>query len=353
MRELEFSAEVVRELDRERFEHPHPEVRRRMMVVWTWSQDFSQRNCARVGGVSERTVRRYLKGFQEGGLERLRELRWKGPERRLQPHAATLEAELKQHPPRTVAEARARIETLTGVRIQPTQVRAFLHALGLRWRKIAAIPVPPKRTVEEHVALQRKFLDEKLEPLLTQARAGHTQVFFVDAAHFVLGTFLCCLWSSCRLCVRASSGRQRFNVLGAWNAVTHQWVLVCNTTVVNQETFCDLLRKIAALGLARPITLVLDNARYQHCALCIEHAKQLGIELLFLPSYSPNLNLIERIWKFVKKECLYGRHFSSFTDFRSRIEDCLAKLGSTHKSKLDSLMTLNFQTFANRTILAA
>jgi transposase len=353
VRELEFSAEVVRELDRERFEHPHPEVRRRMMVVWTWSQDFSQRNCARVGGVSERTVRRYLKGFQEGGLERLRELRWKGPGRRLQPHAATLEAELKQHPPRTVAEARARIETLTGVRIQPTQVRAFLHALGLRWRKVAAIPVPPKQTVEEHVALQRKFLDDKLEPLLAQARAGHAQVFFVDAAHFVLGTFLGCLWSSCRLCVRAASGRQRFNVLGAWNAVTHQWVSVCNTTVVNQETFCDLLRKIAALGLARPITLVLDNARYQHCALCIEHAQQLGIELLFLPSYSPNLNLIERIWKFVKKECLYARHFPSFTDFRSRIEDCLAELGSTHKSKLDSLMTLNFQTFANRTILAA
>jgi hypothetical protein len=74
MRELEFSAEVGRELDRERFEHPHPEVRRRMRVVWTWSQDFSQRNCARVGGVSERTVRRYLDAFQEGGLERLREL---------------------------------------------------------------------------------------------------------------------------------------------------------------------------------------------------------------------------------------------------------------------------------------
>jgi len=358
MRELEFSAEVGRELDRERFEHPHPEVRRRMMVVWTWSQDFSQRNCARVGGVSERTVRRYLDAFQEGGLERLRELRWKGPERRLQPHVATLEAELKRHPllryrRGTVAEARARIETLTGVHVQPTQVRAFLHTLGLKWRRIAAIPVPPKQTVEEHVALQRQFLDEKLEPLLAQARAGHVHVFFVDAAHFVLGMFLCCLWSNCRLWVRASSGRQRFNVLGAWNAVTHQWVSVCNTTVVNQETFCDLLRKIAALGLVRPITLVLDNARYQHCALCIEHAKQLGIELLFLPSYSPNLNLIERIWKFVKKECLYGRHFPSFTDFRSRIEDCLTKLDSTHKSKLDSLMTLNFQTVANRTILAA
>ena len=98
--------------------------------------------------------------------------------------------------------------------------------------------------------------------------------------------------------MRAASGRQRFNVLGAWNAVTRELIAVTNTTVVNSETMCELLRKIAALGLTGPITLVLDNARYQHNALVKALATQLGISLLFLPSYSPNLNLIERLWKF-------------------------------------------------------
>ena len=88
-------------------------------------------------------------------------------------------------------------------------------------------------------------------------------MFFVDAAHFVFGTFLCCLWSFARVFVRAASGRQRFNVLGAWNAVTRELVAVTNTTVVNTETMCELLRKIAARGLVGPVTLVLDNARYQ------------------------------------------------------------------------------------------
>jgi len=88
-------------------------------------------------------------------------------------------------------------------------------------------------------------------------------VFFVDAAHFVFGTFLCCLWSFERLFVRAASGRQRFNVLGAWNAVTRELIAVTNTTVVNTETLCELLREVAARGLVGPITLVLDNARYQ------------------------------------------------------------------------------------------
>ncbi len=119
----------------------------------------------------------------------------------------------------------------------------------------------------EHVETQAKFLDEELKPKLDAALAGKGHVFFVDAAHFVLGTYLCCLWSVRRIFVRAASGRQRFNVLGAWNAVTRQLIAVTNTTVVNTETMCELLRKIAAQGLSGPITLVLDNARYQRNAV--------------------------------------------------------------------------------------
>ena len=83
--------------------------------------------------------------------------------------------------------------------------------------------------------------------------------------------------------------------------MTRELIAVTNTTVVNTETMCELLRKIADLGLSGPITLVLDNARYQRNAVVQALAAQLGITLLFLPSYSPNLNLIERLWKFTKR----------------------------------------------------
>ena len=123
-----------------------------------------------------------------------------------------------------------------------------------------------QKNLAEHVADQAAFLETKLKPVLAAAQAGEGHVFFVDAAHFVFGTFLCYLWSFTRIFVRAASGRQRFNVLGAWNAVTRQLIAVTNTTVVNTETMSELLRKIAALGLTGAITLVLDNARYQHNA---------------------------------------------------------------------------------------
>jgi transposase len=205
----------------------------------------------------------------------------------------------------------------------------------------------------EHVATQGEFLDKELKPLLEAAQAGQGHVFFGDAAHFVFGTFLCHLWSFARLFVRAASGRQRFNVLGAWNAVTRELVAVTNTTVVNTETMCELLRKIATLGLTGPITLVLDNARYQRNATVQDLAKELGICLLYLPSYSPNLNLIERLWKFIKRQALYGRYHPTFADFRAAIEEVLAGLSTTHTDKLESLMTLEFQRFEDVSLMAA
>jgi transposase len=205
----------------------------------------------------------------------------------------------------------------------------------------------------EHVAIQAAFLDTELKPCLDAAQAGQGHVFFVDAAHFVFGTFLCCLWSVTRIFIRAASGRQRFNVLGAWNAVTHQLIAVTNTTVVNTATMCELLGKIAALGLTGPITLVWDNARYQRNAVVEALASQLGITLLFLPSYSPNLNLIERLWKFLKRRALYGRYHPTFAEFQAAIKETLDGLPTTHAERLKTLMTLNFQLFEDVSLMAA
>ena len=142
-------------------------------------------------------------------------------------------------------------------------------------------------------------------------------------------------------------------MLGAWNAVTRELLTIANTTVVNTDTMCDLLRLVAARGLVGPVTLVLDNARYQRNAIVMMLAKELGIELLFLPSYSPNLNLIERLWRFVKRKAVYGRYHPTFAEFRAAVQDVLDGVPTTHAAKLASLMTLNFQEFEDVSFLAA
>jgi transposase len=156
-----------------------------------------------------------------------------------------------------------------------------------------------------------------------------------------------------RLFIPGPSGRKRYNVLAALNAITHEVIRVANHSYINAEAVCALLRQITAAGLPRPITLVLDNARYQRCGMVQSLARSLRIELLFLPSYSPNLNLIERLWKFVKKECLASRTLPTYEAFTQTIDDSLNNLRSKHKEQMVTLLTLNFQTFDDEPVLTA
>jgi transposase len=217
---------------------------------------------------------------------------------------------------------------------------------------MGAIPLPPKATIDEHRRTQAEFLRNELGPVLTQARAEQRSVFFVDAAHFVQGSFLCCVWCLVRLFVRGASGRRRYNVLGAWNGVTRELIHVTNDTRVSSDTMVELLGRIAAKATG-PTTLVLDNARYQRCAAVEVEAERLGVELLFLPPYSPNLNLIERLWRFTKKKALRGKHYADFATFRAAIDECLNRIPTDHREALASLMTLKFQTFDSDSFLAA
>jgi transposase len=217
----------------------------------------------------------------------------------------------------------------------------------LGWRKVGTIPA--KADAQE----QADFLKDQLRPRLRQAERGQRTVLFVDAAHFVFGPFLGYLWCVVRRFVPGPSGRKRYNVLAALNAVTHEVIRVTNHSYINAESVCALLRAIAAAGVPRPITLVLDNARYQRCALVQALARSLHIELLFLPSYSPNLNLIERLWKFVKKECLANRPLPDYASFNQAIDDCLNSLSTKYKEQVATLLTLNFQTFEDEPFLAA
>ena len=139
----------------------------------------------------------------------------------------------------------------------------------------------------------------------------------------------------------------------AGRAGERELVTITNTTGVNTDTMCQILRVVTVRGLVEPITLVLDNARYQRNAIVMALARELGIELLFLPSYSPNLNLIERLWRFTKRQAAYGRYHPTFAEFRAAIQDVLDRVPTTHAEKLASLMTLSFQEFDDVSFLAA
>ena len=136
--------------------------------------------------------------------------------------------------------------------------------------------------------------------------------------------------------------------MGMIDPITQNFISVCNTTYINHLTVIELLEKTREMHKDSdvPISIFLDNAKYQRCKPVIDRAEFLKIELMFLPSYSPNLNLIERLWKWVKKDSLNCRYYSKFSEFKTAIDNSLNKiLTGEAKEDLNSLLSLKFQLF--------
>jgi transposase len=129
----------------ERDSHPDAHVRRKMLVLWLLHSGLTRTKAAEIAQLGRATVQRYVAAFHRGGLDGLRQWNVTGPVSDLATHTEAIKTSLTDKPVRTVAEACERIESLTGLRRGPTQVRKFLAGLGFRWQRVRAIPVPPKR----------------------------------------------------------------------------------------------------------------------------------------------------------------------------------------------------------------
>jgi transposase len=185
---------------------------------------------------------------------------------------------------------------------------------------------------------------------MEEAEAGKIHLFFMDASHFVMGMFLGYIWTRVRQWVKTSNGRKRFNVLGALNFKTKEVETVTNDTYITSTQVNMLIDKVVSKYGDKPIKIILDNAGYQHAKVVTEHAKG-KVELVYLPAYSPNLNLIERYWKFIKSEVLNVAYYEQFEDFKRKISTCIAESTTTFKERIKTLITANIQEFTNISIL--
>jgi transposase len=140
MLRLTFSQEDIKELDYQRYHHPHPRVQRKMEALLLKAKGLPHHQIASCVGVCENTVRSYFRQYQSGGIEALKRLEFRRPESRLSAHQDTIEAYFREHPVTTIPQAGKRIEELTGIKRSPTQVGIFLKKLGLKRLKTSAIP---------------------------------------------------------------------------------------------------------------------------------------------------------------------------------------------------------------------
>jgi transposase len=341
MRRIEFTKEEIKRLSYESIYHEHHIVRRRMQALLLKSQGLPHQEIAEILDISPSTLREYFDLYLAGGIEALKELHYQGKPNLLRAKKDEIIAALEADSPSTLKEAQAKIKEVTGLGRSLTQVSEFLKENKIVRRKMKQIPA--KADVEE----QERFKTETLEPLVEKAQQKKIHLFFVDAAHFVWRPFLGYLYTLAVRYVKSASGRKRFNVLGALNVVSKELVTITNHAYINSLSVCELLEKLHKQFHDLPIVLIMDNARYQRCRLVMDKAQSLGIQIVFLPPYSPNLNLIERLWKFVKKQTLYNKFYKDYEGFYSAISNCLEQTDTAYKEELETLLNPKFQTFRN------
>jgi len=180
---------------------------------------------------------------------------------------------------------------------------------------------------------------------MNQAKKGDITLLFIDASHFVMGCdFLGYIYGKARRFIKTYSGRKRYNVLGALNFVSKRVTTIANDSYITSKEVCDLLTKTAFEYAGKPIYLVLDNARYQKCKLVQELALRLKINLVYIPPYSPNLNLIERLWKFVKNQ-LRTKSYECFDIFQEKIDSIVNSTDNMNKDIVSKLINEKVQFF--------
>ena len=194
-------------------------------------------------------------------------------------------------------------------------------------------------------ALQRTFYEDTLHPLMKKAKNGKIALLFVDASHFVMGCdYLGYIYGKVRRFVRTYSGRRRYNVLGALDYASKKLTTITNDAYITATEVCELIKKVSLEYAGKPIYLVLDNARYQKCLIVQTLAMELNVKLVYIPPYSPNLNLIERLWKHVKSR-LRIKYYDDFDVFKEKINSITDSTDKSDKIIVERLIGEKVQLF--------
>jgi transposase len=201
------------------------------------------------------------------------------------------------------------------------------------------------------MAIQKQFV-RLIQKTIRRSTVKNDIVLFLDPVHQVHNVDNSYCWQltgrSGTKTVLSNSGRDRLTIIGALNPMTQK------TTILTTEGNCDQFMMIAFLAEVRKeypdtqqtVHVFLDNARYNHARLVTAEATKLGIMFKFLPPYSPNLNLIERLWKFMKKKVTANKYYKTFGEFTKAIDDFFKNI-ATYQAELATLLTLKFEVLNN------
>ena len=313
----------------------------RIKAILLLNKGLSYTQIAEILLLDEVTLRRYVQKFVEKGIDGLLESHYAGGISHLTfTDQQKLKVYLKENTLITAVAVVDHIKKTYGITYSIIGATKLMHRLGFVYKKPKVIPG------KIDIVLQKAFIQTYHN---TKAHLGkNDKIYFLDATHPTHNTKTSYGWilkgKENDKYVKSNSGRKRINLNGAlnWNDKT---AIVLDEKTINTEATIHLLEQIKEKQKQGKVYMILDNASYHHAKLVrrwiLHHPR---FKLLYLPPYSPNLNLIERLWRFFHQKITYNKYFDTFEEFKTTTLDFFKNL-KQYDSQLTTLLTDNFQTF--------
>jgi len=343
MKPITLSAGQRKEIKRRRKESLDRRVYQRLTAVLAVAAGKTREEVAELLGVSLSQLGEWLRAFRNEGLDALCEIHNKGdPGNLTASQIAQLKSQVSTGRFRSSDQIRHWVESAFGVRYSSTGIKDLLKRIGVSYHKVTGFLW--KADPDEQHAFVKRVARHKREALLPGAPRARR--YYVDACHPVWGlglVYRCWLLVGQRLLVGMGSGRKRLNILGAYCPDDHEYIDYRLTRDnVNGEQFVNLLRLLRSMHPeVERFILYVDGARYYGSPVVRGWLRRHPeFHLSKIPAYSPNVNLIERLWKFMRAKALCRWH-KAFDDMQAAVSGVLDHL-EDYRGELRALMAEKF-----------
>ena len=309
----------------------------KLKAIMLIAQGFPRKLVATALFLDEETISSYVEQYNNGSIEDLLRDEYKGSSRKLSKNQISeLDEHLRNHTYLKVVEIVEYVKNTYDIVYTVSGMTDLLHDMKFVYKKPKIVPGKANMAEQEaFVELYRNLKDSKDD---------RTKIFFMDGTHPQHNPIASYGWikKGEDKEIKSNTGRRRLNINGAVCIETLDVISVFDESVNAQSTI-KLFKKILHKNPnAEKIHVICDNARYYRSKMVNEFLENSKIELVFLPPYAPNLNVIERLWRYFKKEIVYNKYYGTFDLFQETCKDFFKNIGK-HKNALSTLLTDKFK----------
>lgn len=310
----------------------------RINILLLLDDGYTFEEVASILRLDDETVRRHEKAYRALGFAEFIKNPFAGGTCKLSiEQLAVLEVHLEQNLHETTAQVVAHIAETYGVTYTTSGVCELLKRLGFVYKKPTLVPG------KADPATQHEFIE--YYEAIKDTMGADDKIYFVDGVHPQHNSMPAHGWikKGVERPLESNTGRQRININGALDPDSLEVIASVEKTL-DGPTTVEFLKKIEAQNPnANKIVLIIDNARYYYNGEVVEYAANSEkLQLVYLPPYTPNLNLIERLWKFMKKKTLYNRYYPSIKDFKAALGEFFMRLPQSY-DELRGIISEDFQ----------